>query len=93
MLKPKMPTKRPEIKLRPLTAKLMLDTSRYCNGSLAMTISDVGGTVHGDGKELGTIYGAIGGGIVVSIKDGPHWSVNMKDIFEAVYEAWQEQYK
>ena len=97
IMKPKMPEPRPSVSLASLKAELMNDFSRYSNGSMAMTMGGVGGEITQNGKNVGSIYGALGGGIVVYLGSGDDkfrtvWSLSMKDIFIAVQEAVEQQY-
>lgn len=97
IMKPAMPEPRPSVSLASLKAELMNDFSRYSNGSMAMTMGGVGGEITQNGKNVGSIYGALGGGIVVYLGSGNDkfrtvWSLSMKDIFIAVQDAVERQY-
>jgi hypothetical protein len=69
-----------------IKAKLLHDFSKYENGKMLMQLADATITVQGDGEPIGSIGMAVGGTFFVKI-GGACWSLDLIDIFSAVYDA------
>lgn len=67
-------------------------TKGSLSGTIMMCHGDVGGIVYDNGKKIGSIYGAIGGGIQISIDDIT-LAADMRDIFKRVYEKLTENHE
>jgi hypothetical protein len=58
--------------------------------TMFMTFEDCSVRVSLGGKEVGSVEGALGGGILVKIKDEDHYFIRPADIWEAVWKRHQE---
>lgn len=92
--KPKMPEEAITFPTGEMTLSLDSDYSRFSSGGMRMTIGAVtiSETIDGEEKQLGSINGTMGGGVVISFEKGRSWYLSPKEIWRAVAKA-EDAYK
>jgi hypothetical protein len=85
----------------PVELKLLLDTSRFTNGSMLMRLADTHISVStGEGEQkrpAGSLGMAMGGALYVEVDDGSGsarlWQIDTAKLFAAVHQADAEWHK